>query len=153
MWFSAAQKDRPRILLVGGTPEVAAMITEHLHDGGGRYEVESVAFCDDALAILPRARFDLVLVLSLHVPWTMWPSSFSPEWRADLMNAILLLKHIRTLPSPPPVILMSGSPLAVVEEEALANGAFAFIRKPVDLDELGRFVVLALQSRKAQPTM
>jgi DNA-binding NtrC family response regulator len=83
----------------------------------------------------------------------MWPSSFSPEWRADLMNAILLLKHIRALPSPPPVILMSGSPLAVVEEEALANGAFAFIRKPVALDELDRFVVLALQSRKAQPTM
>src|SRR6266567_4822876 len=35
---------------------------------------------------------------------------------ADLMNAILLLKQIRTLPSPPRVILMSGSPLAVVEE-------------------------------------
>ena len=152
MWFSAAQKDRPRILLVGGNPPVAAMVTAHLHDGG-RYEVESVAFCDHALAMLGRARFDLVLVLSLHVPWTMWPSSFSPEWRADLMNAILLLKHIRALPSPPPVILMSGSPLAVVEEEALANGAFAFIRKPVALDELDRFVVLALQSRKAQPTM
>ncbi len=40
---------------------------------------------------------------------------------ADLMNAILLLKQIRTLPSPPRVILMSGSPLAVVEEEALAK--------------------------------
>ena len=39
------------------------------------------------------------------------------------------------------------------EEEALANGAFAFIRKPVALDELARFVVLALQSRKAQPTI
>jgi CheY-like chemotaxis protein len=142
---------RPRILLIGGNPSVAAMVTEHLHDGG--YEVESVAFCDHALAMLSRARFDLVLILSLHVPWTMWPSSFSPEWRADIMNAILLLKHIRTLPSPPPVILMSGSPLAVVEEEALASGAFAFLRKPVALDELARFVVLALQSRKGQPTI
>ncbi|SRR5258705_7428985 len=72
---------------------------------------------------------------------------------ADLMNAILLLEQIRTLPSPPRVILMSGSPLAVVEEEALASGAFAFLRKPVALDELARFVVLALQSPKAQSTM
>jgi DNA-binding NtrC family response regulator len=45
------------------------------------------------------------------------------------------------------VILISGSPFAEAEEEALANGAFAFLSKPVDLAELDRFVVLALGSR------
>jgi len=69
------------------------------------------------------------------------------------MNAILFLKHIRTLPSPPPVILLSGSPLNAVKEEALASGAFAFIAKPVALAELDRFVALALESRKGQPTI
>jgi CheY-like chemotaxis protein len=139
---------RPRILLVGGNRPVVAMLTEHLHHGG-RYELGWVEYCDDALAMLERRWFDLVLVLSLHVPWTMWPASaYSPEWRADLLNAILLLKHLRALHSPPPLILVSGSLLAEAQEEALANGAFAFIRKPFDLAELDRFVRLALASRK-----
>jgi CheY-like chemotaxis protein len=123
------------------------MLTEHLHHGD-RYELESVEYCDDALAVLQRQRFDLILVLSLHVPWTMWLRSHSPAERIDLTNAILFLKHLRTVQSPPPVILVSGSPLVEAEEEALANGAFAFIPKPVDLAELDRFVLLALESRK-----
>ena len=41
--------------------------------------------------------------------------------------------------------------LAEAEEEALANGAFAFLAKPVNLAELDRYVVLALESRKDRP--
>ena len=136
---------RPRILLVGGHPLVAAMFTEHLHHGD-RYELESVQYCDDAQAVLPRQRFDLVLVLSLHVPWRRWPRLYSPARR--VANAILFLKHMRALHNPPTVILVSGSPLGEAEKEALAHGAFAFIHKPFDLDELDRFVVLALENRK-----
>src|SRR5215467_7039415 len=133
---------RPRILLVGGNPLMAAMLTEHLHRDG-HYEVESVAYCGHALAMLQRRQFDLVLVLSVHVPWTMWPSAYSREWHANVMTAILFLKHMRTLPSPPPVIVVSGSPLAVAKVQALAHGAFAFVPKPVALAELDRFVELA----------
>jgi DNA-binding NtrC family response regulator len=46
------------------------------------------------------------------------------------------------------VIFISGSLLVEAMEEALANGAFAFLSKPVDLAELDRFVALALESRK-----
>jgi CheY-like chemotaxis protein len=142
---------RRRILLVGGHPLMAAMFTEmfteHLHHGD-RYELESVQYCDDALAALQCQRFDLVLVLSLHVPWRRWPRWHSPTRR--ITNAILFLQHMRALQNPPPVILVSGSPLAGVEKEALAHGAFAFIPKPFDLAELDRFVVLALESRKGR---
>ena len=144
-----ARMARPSLLLVGGNPPVAAMLTDYLLQND-RYEVEAVAYCDRALAVLRRRRVDVVLVLSLHAPWTIWPSSYSPTWRLDLANAILFLKHVRTLHSPPPVILVSGSLLAEAQEEALANGAFAFIAKPVDLAELDRFVVLALESRKSE---
>jgi len=48
----------------------------------------------------------------------------------------------------PPVILVSGSPLEEVEKQALAHGAFAFIRKPLDLRELDRVLVLALENQK-----
>jgi hypothetical protein len=41
-------------------------------------------------------------------------------------------------------LAVSGSPLVEAKEEALVNGAFAFIRKPVDPAELDRFVLLAL---------
>jgi FixJ family two-component response regulator len=37
-----------------------------------------------------------------------------------------------------------------MKEEALANGAFAFIPKPCDLAEVDNCVVLALESRKGQ---
>src|SRR5262245_8804039 len=116
---------RPRILLVGGHPLLAAMLTDYFHHED-RYEVDSGAYCDDALAVLQRRRCDLVLVLSLRVPWTTWPSSYSATWRIDLANAILFLRYLRTVHNPPPVILVSGSPLVEAEEEALANGAFAF---------------------------
>ena len=138
---------RPRVLLVGGHPLVAEMLTEHLH-GRNRYELEPVQYCDDALAVLQGRRFDLVLFLSLYVPWRRWPRWHSPAQRIDLTNAILFLKQIRALHNPPAVILASGSPVAEAENEALAHGAFAFIHKPFDLGELDRLVVLALENRK-----
>ena len=67
---------------------------------------------------------------------------------ATSQRGIVFLKHMRALHNPPPVILILGSPLAEAEKEALAHGAFAFIHKPFDLDELDRFVVLALENRK-----
>ena len=138
---------RPRILLVGGNPPMAEMLTDYFHHDG-RYEIEPVEYCDNALTVLQRRPFDLVLVLSLHVPWTMRPSSYSATWRIDFANAILFLKHLRTLHSPPPAILISGSLLAEAKQEALANGAFAFIPKPVDLAEFDRCVRLVIESQK-----
>ena len=108
----------------------------------------SVQYCDDALLLLQGQQIDLVLILSLHVLWRNWPEGHSPARRIDLTNAILSLKHMRQLHNPPPAILVSGSPLAAAEEEALAHGAFAFIPKPVELGKLDGFVVLALESRK-----
>jgi CheY-like chemotaxis protein len=138
---------RPAILLVGGDPFVLSMLSEHLHHGN-RYELESVQYCDGALAVLQARRVDLVLLLSLHVPWWRWPRPHAPNERIDLTNAVLLLKHMRALHDPPPVILVSGSPLAEAKTEALAHGAFAFIPKPFDLTEFDRIMVLALEGRK-----
>ena len=142
-----ARMARPPVLLVGGHSLVAEMLTEHLH-GRDRYEVESVQYCDDALAALQGRRFDLVLVLSLYVTWRRWPGWHSPARRTDLTNAILFLKQMRALHHPPAVILVSGSPVAEAENESLGHGAFAFIHKPFHLGELDRLVVLALENRK-----
>src|SRR5262249_23654275 len=121
--------------------------TEYFHHDD-RYELKSVQYCDDALAVLKRQRFDLVLVLSLHVPWRRWPRLYSPARR--IPNAFLFLKHMGALRHPAPAILGSGSPLVEVEKQAHDRGAFAFLRKPFDLRELDRVVVLALESRKGR---
>jgi len=46
------------------------------------------------------------------------------------------------------VLVVSGSPRADVEAEALSNGAFAFIRWPFDVRELDRLVALALEAEQ-----
>jgi CheY-like chemotaxis protein len=137
---------RRRVLLVGGDPQVTAVLSEHLRHGDS-YDVESFDYCDDALTVLRRQPFDLVLVLSFNAPWRTWPSLKFPARRIGSASAILFLKQMRALPSPPRVIVSAlalMSPQA--KEEALANGAFALLPKPVILAELDRLVVRALEA-------
>jgi len=54
---------------------------------------------------------------------------------------------MRALPSPPRVIVVSGSQDPQAKEEALAN-AFAFVPAPLILAELDHFVTLALAADK-----
>jgi DNA-binding NtrC family response regulator len=114
-------------------------------------EVETIQYCDDALALLRHRPFDLVLVLSLRVPWRTWPSLSSPARRKHIgsESAILFLKQLRALHSQVPVILASASPYA--EAESLRNGAFAFIQKPFLLEELDRLVATAF-AKDQSPT-
>jgi len=112
------------------------------------YEVETIFYCDDALAMLLHRPFDLVLVLSLRAPWRTWPSLSGPARRTGSESAILFLKQIHALHNPVPVLVVSGSPRADVEAEALNNGAFAFIRWPFDVRELDRLVALALEAEQ-----
>ena len=137
----------PRILLVGGRPLVTEMLNEHLRHVD-HYELESVQYCDDALAMLQDRQIDLVLVLSLHVPWRSWPKWPSPARHVDLANAFLFLKQLHALHNSSPVILISGSPRA----PALAHGAFAFMPKPFNLTELDRVMALALERRRSLST-
>ena len=68
---------------------------------------------------------------------------------------LLFLKQMCALHNPVPVLVVSGMPNVDnvdVEAEALSNGAFAFILKPVILAELDRVVALALAAdRQGQP--
>jgi DNA-binding NtrC family response regulator len=135
-----------RVLLVGGDAQILAELGEYLDHRDN--EVESVGYCDDALMRLRHQPFDLVLVLSLNAPWRTWSSLSSPTPRnIGSTSAIMFLKQMRGLYTEVPVIVVSGNLRAEVEAEALANGAFAFIPRPVNVDEFDRLVALALQDR------
>jgi CheY-like chemotaxis protein len=139
---------RPRILLVGGRPLVAEMLSENLrHDD--RYELEWVQYCDDALALLQGQQIDLVLVLSLHVLWRRWPRGHSPARHVDLANAFLFLMQLHAFHNPPPVILISASPRAEAENEALAHDAFAFIPNRLTWPSLTGSWYLRLRAEEA----
>jgi len=130
---------------------MVAVLREYFHHGDD-YEVESVEYCDDALTVLLRQPFDLVLVLSLRAPWRTWPSLSIPARLISMESAIVFLKQMLAANIQVPVIVVSGSPLAQAEEEALANGAFAWIQKPVNLTELDRLVARVLAAnRQVQP--
>jgi len=135
-------------MLVGGDSDVVATLHQYLRECHSDYEVETIAYCDDALMLLRRSAFDLVLILSLNAPWRTWPSLSSPTLRIGSRSAILFLKQMRGLHRAPPVVLVSGSAFRQTEEEARANGAFALVLKPVNLAELDRFVALALETRR-----
>jgi DNA-binding NtrC family response regulator len=132
---------RRRVLLVGGDSEVVSLFREYCHLDEN-HEVETVEYCDDALDLIVRRSFDLVLLLSLRAPWRTWPILSSPALHIGSESAIIFLKQLRALHSSVPVIVVSGRPDA--ETEALRNGAFAFIQKPIILSEVDRVVASAL---------
>jgi len=133
--------DKRRVLLVGDA-QVAAMLKEYF-GYNNIYEGESIKYCEDALMMLRRRPFDLVLLLSFNAPWRTWSSLSSPAWNIESSSAILFLKQLRALLQPPPVIVVSGSLRADVEASAFANGAFAFFHKPFKFADLDRLLALA----------
>ena len=134
-----------RVLLVGSDSVMLPLCRErfkHLH--GGTYQIETLDYCDDALMALRQQPFDLVLVLSLNAPWRAWPSLSEPTRFMGAKSAIIFLQQVRALHVQVPVLVVSQSILAEAKEEALANGAFAFIPAPINLAEFDRLVALAL---------
>jgi CheY-like chemotaxis protein len=98
---------RRRALLVGGDPQILAELSEYLDHRDS--EVESVGYCDDALMLLRRQPFDLVLVLSLNAPWRTWSSFSCPTLRnMGGRSAIVFLSQMRGLHTQVPAIAVSG---------------------------------------------
>ena len=132
---------RPRILLVGGDRAAVAVLGDYLRRSD-RYEIGSIEYCDDALRLLQQRPVDLVLLLSVRAPWTMWSSPGLPA-RLSGETGVLFLKQMRSFASPPPVIVLSATVNPQWMEEALAN-ALAFLPMPCKLDEIGQLVANAL---------
>lgn len=130
-----------RVLLVGGD---SAWVRDLFKGLSRDYQVEAADYCDDALTLLMRRSFDVVLVLSLRAPWRTF-SSFT----GNVESGILFLREMRALHSQVPAIVVSGSAIPEAKEAALANGAFAFIEKPPDVWELDRLVALRPWGRPA----
>jgi two-component system response regulator GlrR len=116
-----------KILLVDDDPGLLRLLSIRLR--AEQYEVEAVESAEKALSVLSRFRPDLVI----------------SDLRMDKMDGIGLLKELQTRSPGLRVLIMTAHgtiPDAVV---ATQSGAFGFLTKPIDKDELMGTVEKALR--------
>jgi len=113
-----SQKRKARLLVVDDDPGLLRLLTIRLR--AEDYEVEAVESAAAALAALTRVRPDLVIT----------------DLRMDQMDCIGLLKEIQTRAPGLRVIILTAHGTIPDAVQATQSGAFAFLTKPVDKQEL-----------------
>ena len=117
---------RGRILLVDDDPGLLRLLSIRLR--AERYEVEAVESAAAALAAPPRFRPDLVIT----------------DLRMDKMDGIGLLKELQRQRPGLRVLLITAHGTIPDAVEATQSGAFGFLTKPIDKEELLEYVDRAI---------
>lgn len=82
--------------------------------------MKTATTAEQGLRLLGRQRFDAVI----------------SDFLMPGLNGIDLLRECAVACPDTPVIVLTGYDLQVLEQDALDHGAYAFLRKPVDADEI-----------------
>ncbi len=122
----------PKILIVDDEEGIRESLASILRDE--RYTVETVGSGEEALALVGKNDFQVVL-LDVWLPGI------------DGMEA---LTRIQDLPRRPAVIMISGHGTIETAVRATKLGAFDFIEKPLSLEKVNVLVRNALQQRRLQ---
>ena len=120
-------RQRGRILLVDDDPGLLRLLSIRLSAEG--YAVEAADSAAQALAALPRFRPDLVIT----------------DLRMDQMDGIGLLKEIQRQRPGLCVLLLTAHGTIPDAVEATQSGAFGFLTKPIDKDQLFEHVERAMK--------
>ena len=96
------------------------------------YTVTSAASGEEALQLLARQSFDLALV----------------DIRLPDMSGMQVLDRLLALDSPPEVLMMTGHGTIETAIEAMRQGAYHYLTKPLDLKELEIILVKALEKHR-----
>jgi two-component system, NtrC family, response regulator GlrR len=118
---------RGRILLVDDDPGLLRLLSIRLR--AESYEVEAVQSAKEALGALPVFRPDLVIT----------------DLRMEKMDGIGLLKEIQRLRPGLCVLLLTAHGTIPDAVEATQSGAFGFLTKPVDKEQLLEHVARAMR--------
>ena len=124
---TAAQKRKARILVVDDDPGLLRLLTIRLR--AENYEVEAVESAAAALAACTRFRPDLVIT----------------DLRMDQMDGIGLLKELQSRWPGLRVIILTAHGTIPDAVHATQSGAFGFLTKPVDKQDLLDHVQRALK--------
>jgi two-component system response regulator HydG len=107
-----------KILVVDDDPSLRQMLNAVLTDGG--YEVKEADDGQSAVEAVEKQFYDLILI----------------DVRMTGMGGIEALKHIKKVSPGIPVIIMTAYASVETAREALKSGAFDYLTKPLDIDEL-----------------
>ena len=118
-----------KVLVVDNEQAFASRLADHL--GQCEIEARSVYSGEEALASLPEIQPD-VMVVDLQMP--------------D-MSGLDVLSQVKTLDPSIEVILLTGNGSFDIGIASMQLGAFDYILKPVDLDQLLEVIVGACEKR------
>lgn len=124
--------DTPRILIIDDDPVLLEVLTEAIELRLQPSQVEVTTSSADGLARLMVDSYDVVLC----------------DWRMPSTNGMAFLDEIKVVRPELPVVLMTGDIRESIKTQATEKGAFAFLRKPFDRDEVIRVIRAALSHRK-----
>src|SRR5437899_5018826 len=119
-----------RVLVVDDDPKLSRIFAEVLHGAG--FAVDTAADGRHALALLERLSFDTVIT-DLALPG---------------MDGMEILRTVRERGLEVPVIFVTGTPQLSSAMEAVEFGAFRYLLKPVQGDELVQVVERAVRMHK-----
>ena len=110
----------PRILMVDDDSAECELVRMSLGRVGARFEIEAVGSAADALARVSANPPDLVL----------------SDLRLPGMDGLELLKRLKAVQPDLPVILLTGYAEVKTAVQAIQHGAYQFLTKPFQVDEL-----------------
>src|SRR5260221_10743727 len=114
-----------RILIVDDDDAIRAMLYDLLSD---KYECKTASMAEEALQYIAVETYDAILT-DISMP---------------VLTGVELLKKIKEHNSATPVILISGNGGEQDPEDLKALGAFAYVTKPFDLNEIEQVVERAV---------
>ena len=122
--------DAPRILFIDDEPGSREGLTLLLEREGLR--VDALADGEEALNLLARKSYD-VIITDLFLPG---------------VSGIDILKHVKERSLPCNVILITGYATAETAVEAMKEGAFDYITKPVNFEKLKVLIAKAVEKSR-----
>jgi len=122
--------ERLRILLVDDEEDLVGAMAEHLALRG--FQVETATSASEALRRLHEDQFD-VLILDVKMPGT---------------GGLNLMAEMKKQRPDLPVILFTGHGSVADAERGMQEGAFEYLMKPMDVDELVETICRAAASKK-----
>jgi DNA-binding NtrC family response regulator len=114
-----------RLLIIDDDPKIIGLLMDVFHD---RFDMESAQTGEDGLAAARRQRPDLV-ILDFSMPG---------------QSGLDVLKELKRTDPTIPVVMITASSANAVAEEALKNGAFAYLPKPFQIQYAEHLVAAAL---------
>ncbi len=122
--------DQPRILVVDDEESIQALLAEALAHWG--YQVSTAGTATKAIELLSRGQLFEAALTDIRMPE---------------MDGLELLREIKRHDSDIEVVMMTGYPTVDTAVEALKQGAYDYIAKPLILDELRHLMSRVMERR------